>query len=143
MSDSPLSASELAEIAKRAESATPGPWERVEGDGIWYNCECAPKIASRHDHRLVGELRDTADLVFIAAARTDIPRLVADLRAARETLERLAQPDEAVVEAAMQAACLDRVGDMLVISPGIPTFWTARMAIAAAIKAAVSVCQET
>jgi hypothetical protein len=42
-------------------------------------------------------------------ARTDIPRLVADLRAARETLARLAQPDEAVLSAMYYAMMDDDV----------------------------------
>jgi hypothetical protein len=138
MSDSPLSATELAEIAKRAEDATPGPWEatedwvhgeqhfwQIEGPGIYYE-------GSKHRNQ-------RGDAEFIAAARTDIPRLVADLRAARKTLKRLAEPGEAVVEAALTEYVGEPPFEDYFGEEGVGPH---RINMASAIKAAVSVCQE-
>jgi len=141
----PLSATELAEIAKRAEDATPGPWEatedwvhgeqhfwQIEGPGIYYE-------GSKHRNQ-------RGDAEFIAAARTDIPRLVADLRAARKTLKRLAEPDEAVVEKYAKECLANQDSQAWVelrgedyaahISAAFVNGWVN------AIEAAVNVCQE-
>ena len=78
-------ADRLDQIAARAEVATTGPWSIVtedgvilalvltdEDDGLWYG-------DSGYDAPITTETGEDAD--FIAAARTDVPALVAALRA--------------------------------------------------------------
>jgi hypothetical protein len=67
---------ELQAIEARAAAATLGPWFG-QSTGIYGN-----------GFQLVGRAPDTAatDLEFIAAARTDIPALVAEVRRLREAL---------------------------------------------------------
>ena len=86
----------LDEVQARADKATPGPWE-VKGngaqpyasDGIVANCET--QIHNDDDEAgLESDERrgfDNAD--FIAAARTDVPKLAAMLRIALDALERV------------------------------------------------------
>jgi hypothetical protein len=84
---------ELDAIEARAKAATPGPWRqgavdkiRVFGDpdgetlapGLG-RCVCIV-------NQWTGEERRDADAAFIAAAREDVPRLVAALREARKQL---------------------------------------------------------
>lgn len=73
----------LPEIEARAERATPGPW-RIEED--W----TAELFAA--DGALIGKFiypHRMHDAVFIAAARSDVPWLCAELRRERERAERL------------------------------------------------------
>ena len=71
----PMTPERLAEIEARAEAATEGPWEawdRGIGFEVHVNAEC-----------LNSEFRETfrqADAEFIAAARTDVPDLLAEVR---------------------------------------------------------------
>lgn len=67
-----ITAAELAEIEARATTATPGPWIAEEDGLVWANRLGDPVSGSTE--------MENAD--FIAAARTDVPRLVAALRAA-------------------------------------------------------------
>ncbi len=83
MNPTPKLAELRAEIEARANAATPGPW--VAG--------AASYQVIHKDGRLVCEMttptsheRDN-DAAFIAAARTDVPRLVAALRRAVEALQ--------------------------------------------------------
>jgi hypothetical protein len=96
----PLTATELAEIAKRAEDATPTvkPSEmRFAAASI--ECEELANCVKCVLCKAADLLTDGAfELELLCEARTDIPRLLADLRAARETLKRLAEPDGAVVD---------------------------------------------
>ena len=80
---------ELAEIEARAEAASSGPWERggkwaetsvYAGDGVM--------VAGQWDYE-EGGISEEADAVFIAHARTDIPALLAHIRAQALTIERL------------------------------------------------------
>ena len=64
-------ADRLDEIAARADAANYGPWE-PDGSHFW-------TPSGRSDFHL-----DPADAEFIAHARTDVPRLVAALRAVDE-----------------------------------------------------------
>lgn len=74
----PLTDSELDAVEQRAAASTPGPWCRlasnsdavVDDDGMYV---CVVPRATADDH----------EIAFIASARTDVPRLVAELRAAR------------------------------------------------------------
>ena len=72
----PMTPERLAEIEARAEAATEGPWEAWDR-GIGFEVHVDGEA-------LNSELRETfrqADAEFIAASRTDVPALVAALRA--------------------------------------------------------------
>lgn len=106
----------LREIEQRAEKATPGPW-CWEAHGEKSNDWTVGYALDENDKPLTGEIRPPdfivetagysepailrklvviehenapgyADAAFIAAARADVPRLVAALRIAVEALER-------------------------------------------------------
>jgi hypothetical protein len=78
-----LSAAELAAIRTRVEQATPGPWQHGDHEGI-YAQGSATAIAHRDSGGTV------ADADFIAAARTDIPRLLAAVETYHEIVAMLA-----------------------------------------------------
>ncbi len=65
----------LAELERLADAATPGPWEPLTpASGKWV-CSLAPGaigMAWRRNH--------TNDAAFVAAARTAIPELIAEVR---------------------------------------------------------------
>lgn len=75
----PMTDAEIREALARAERATPGPWRTMtDGDGN------TAIIQTNHITRDVWQIpRSDEDLEFIAHARTDVPRLAADLLAAR------------------------------------------------------------
>ena len=80
MTTNPLDA-----IQARADAATEGPWEarttgRAGGDH-WYICDDGEAIAHISAQDGINEDQREPDAEFIAAARTDVPRLVAALRA--------------------------------------------------------------
>ena len=84
---------DLDAIEARAEAATPGPWRNEPDTGagrVWVQrgyfrdeADCEPLFSLRGKEAY--EQR-SADADFIARARTDIPALVAELRAAREVV---------------------------------------------------------
>jgi hypothetical protein len=86
MTDEPLTDSELDAIERRCAAASPAPWTAFTGPGIG-----GPDFIRVSDDD--GELdmyveRDGApaareELDFIAAARQDVPRLVAEIRRLR------------------------------------------------------------
>lgn len=78
-----LSADELAAIRMRADQATPGPWQHRDQGDIYVKGSTTT-IA----HRDVGGTDADAD--FIAAARTDIPRLLATVDTYHEIVAMLA-----------------------------------------------------
>jgi hypothetical protein len=71
-----LTPEDLAAIEARCEAATPGPWESLDSqvmrDVRWRRGPIASCLSSYESSQL--------DAKFIAAARTDIPRLLAALR---------------------------------------------------------------
>jgi hypothetical protein len=77
-------ADRLTEIAARADAATEGPWREWTGEhGV------AVETAWSHDEDgadtdLITDWCKPADATFIAAARTDVPALVAALRAVHQ-----------------------------------------------------------
>lgn len=90
-----LSAEELAETRRRCDAAAPGPWRAVEADPAWggigYDvlgldkgtCDCP-------DADDPAMLEDEADAVFIAHAREDVPRLLAEVKRLRNVLSDIA-----------------------------------------------------
>ncbi|WP_432130548.1 hypothetical protein [Streptomyces tendae] len=72
-----LSPEREAEIAARHETATPGPWSANAQIGVVTN-EAGDPLAV-----FGGGEQDRADAAFVAAAREDVPKLLAELAAAR------------------------------------------------------------
>lgn len=71
---------ELKAIEGRANAATPGPWRITESAKEFYGV--ASDVLTVFAPSLDGA--DIDDALFISAARTDVPRLVAALRLAIE-----------------------------------------------------------
>ncbi|MGW4649905.1 hypothetical protein [Kitasatospora sp. NPDC004289] len=101
MSFESLTSHEIDEIEKRAALATPGPWVPVlETRGATGGGSCiqvAPETAEVDDELYISRfvagadirspnIQLDADLDFIAYARSDIPRLIAEVRRLREAL---------------------------------------------------------
>jgi len=115
MTDDRLTDDELAAMAARAEAATPGPWTFEENSELIHP-EGMP-------HAVVGSVwcdgicNCYADIRFIAAARADIPALLAHIRAQDAELARL-RNDLAIIEQGCNspwmtgAAFKDRVADI-------------------------------
>jgi hypothetical protein len=80
---------DLEAIEARAASATRGPWTQrhrdigVEGPNYLQTLAWTARLA---DEGTVG-VRSVADAEFIAHARTDVPALVAEVRALRARIE--------------------------------------------------------
>jgi len=84
---------QLDEIEARAKAATDGPWD-TQAWGDWFpgqEDENLARSVSRGDDEniLVGGPRAIWDAAFIAAARTDVPELVAEVRRLRPLLVEL------------------------------------------------------
>jgi hypothetical protein len=77
---------DLDAIEARAEAATPGPWRQTTSKRGYRDVLQTP---DSYGDRMIAKGCPNADADFIAAARTDIPALVAELRAAREAKERV------------------------------------------------------
>ena len=115
---------DLDRIEALANAATPGPWTTAPDPGCGEVCDCG-ETCSREDHALIArsaaptvglavvlaEERDEANAAFIAAAREDVPALVAELRAARAEIERLRTA--AADERADVVAYMDQVATKL------------------------------
>jgi hypothetical protein len=93
MSDAgPIDDHDLEEIERRAAAATPGPWQEfidarddISGDDFIMTGGMAnhgPDIYVSHENVPA----PAADLEFIAHARQDVPRLVAEVRRLRALL---------------------------------------------------------
>lgn len=78
---------EIKAIEERASKATPGPWMVDQEDQLKVGSRCVPgtnRISFMGD--VYAEMSDSDTAAFIAAARTDVPRLVAALVEARRRL---------------------------------------------------------
>jgi hypothetical protein len=77
-----MTPSELATIEARANAATPGPWSTVDYSPCWviaHDAEGSPAVVAPQCP--IGQAgSDDADLAFIAAARSDVPALIAEVR---------------------------------------------------------------
>lgn len=84
----------LDAMQARCDAATDGPWEREwDTSDQWWTIHGQPNPAKGDDRMVCPEVATlnhredwTADAAFIAAARTDMPRLIAALRALHEKL---------------------------------------------------------
>lgn len=92
MTTNPMTEARLAEIEARAEKATEGPWRAVhrgvgrsaedDGDGF-----LGLEVLGPPDDCQRGQFSRSADARFIAASRTDVPDLVAEVRRLRGLLQ--------------------------------------------------------
>jgi hypothetical protein len=92
----PLTPERIAEIEKRCNAATAGPWFHrqagMEGHGQAYDWIADAEGVGRHSKIIVSResvYGGTPDYSFIAHARTDIPDLVSEVKRLRAELERL------------------------------------------------------
>jgi hypothetical protein len=74
-----MSPDQLAAIEARAQAATEGPWEMDEGSYHVY----------RGEDMICADLYTEPDAAFIAAARTDVPALLALVREQQAKLDRV------------------------------------------------------
>ena len=86
----------LAEIEGRAEAATPGPWVHNGVNGIHTRIGACVAISHVHEDQ-----RRWEDATFIAAARTDVPRMAEALRAVLKALDQLR--DDATYHESMES----------------------------------------
>lgn len=85
----PLTDAEIAEIERKVAATEAGPWCAVPYDG-----SKVPPAGCRYFYITDGRVNLADDVmaeeaVFIASARSDIPRLISDLKAAREALREV------------------------------------------------------
>ncbi|MCX5317460.1 hypothetical protein [Streptomyces sp. NBC_00154] len=121
--DGPLSEADLDAMGKRTTAASPGPWvpwlETRGATGGESFIQVGPGHAEQDDeihvHRIVGarqvlspDRQLDADLDFIAWARQDIARLIAEVRRLRAVLVESDSPDRHASGARGEtlAACL-------------------------------------
>ena len=102
----PLSAAELGAIAERAEMATPGPWHgttvdsvaggAIYGEAGWKVAEATIYPGGWANHpdnpgylpaMPTTHINTDTNAAFIAAARTDIPRLLATVKSMQSALD--------------------------------------------------------
>ncbi|RJQ07718.1 MAG: hypothetical protein C4551_06275 [Bacillota bacterium] len=90
--DTPLTEEELAAIEARANEADPGLWEAVRLSGTDGPCAIrtpygggSTRYGLRYGFRQIYRWENA---VFAAHARTDIDRLVAEVRQSRQTVQR-------------------------------------------------------
>lgn len=83
-----VSDAELAEMEARCEAATPGPWTSyIEGRNHESGCDFIMTGLGDdrgEDIQLIGATH--ADQDFIASARRDVPRLIAEIRRLRKQI---------------------------------------------------------
>ena len=83
----------LAEIAAREAAATPGPW-CTDAWEIYQGTEYMPGLSMWIGETCRGETtceQDRADAAFVAAARQDVPDLLAEVIRLREQLAKVAE----------------------------------------------------
>lgn len=102
----PLTEAELAAIEAREKAATAGPWafdnDKMRGDEIRHGDDVVLR-STMPWHDVTDIECAEADRAFIAAARTDVPRLLADLRAVKRERD-VARATSARLNARAQAA---------------------------------------
>ena len=92
----PLTDSELRAMREREEAATPGPW--------LVPCPADPMTCVYSQHTNIGLCLERDNAFFIAAARTDVPRL----------LDEVARLEAALAEARIHLASARLVGSSFV-----------------------------
>jgi SMC interacting uncharacterized protein involved in chromosome segregation len=85
-----LTKEELEAMRKRAEAATPGPWYvDVFGDEVRSN---------ESDLSVAYDITDEANAEFIAHAREDIPKLLAEIERLNDVIKQLTETTESFLE---------------------------------------------
>ena len=125
----PMTPAERAEIAARAEAATPGPWATESMDGFHYLSHGIGDSLLTVDDDEIGCVENKGDSTFIAHARTDIPRLLAEVERLAAENARLRDASKELLEVAKWAASIRPDHD-------IPAFRAIRDRARAAIDAA-------
>lgn len=87
---------ELAAIEQRASAATPGPWATYRDETwmvVYIDANNGVVVAPEGDNLILS----VADAEFIAAARTDIPALISEIRRLEQAyLEALRMVGDAI-----------------------------------------------
>jgi hypothetical protein len=99
---------DLDTIETRANAATPGPW-CTDSWEIYQGSEYEPGISTWIGETCRGMTsleQDRADAAFVAAARTDVPALLAEVRRLRARVAELEGP-AVEARAALAALCYD------------------------------------
>jgi len=87
--------SELDRLEALASAATPGPWHDDQGSWVYSSnpdaCRAFAMMNAEDTARFyvgacIGESMGTADAAFIAASRSAVPKLIAEVRALRSLL---------------------------------------------------------
>jgi len=94
MTEQPLTDAELDGMEARCNAATPGPWDARPGTYKVYIGSANDDLTFSLQYLHPSDGRRTfaeEDGEFIAAVRTDMPRLLCDLRAARKALREIAE----------------------------------------------------
>jgi hypothetical protein len=92
--DEPITDAELQAMAERVDAASKGPWESfIEGRGHVSGDDFIRIGGPDNDEADMYVYRDRtpasdADLDFIAGARQDVPRLIAEIKRLRSELDR-------------------------------------------------------
>lgn len=93
MSNNEITDEELAAMQARVEATTPGPWrssfegrDHFSGDSVIVTREQEIEIYISADDYAGGGGHFCADLDFIAHARQDVPRLIAEVQRLRALL---------------------------------------------------------
>jgi hypothetical protein len=95
----------LQEIEARANAATPGPWQMEHRGVVAGSCRDVIDIV---DDCAVSGWRDyPANQAFIAAARTDVPELVAEVRRLTAALDAVTAEHAAALDAARREGAED------------------------------------
>lgn len=121
-----LSDDEIAAITARAEKATPGPWDvqrqdEDDGDIVWevWNDKVLRvlKISGKWDS---SNRRARPDAAFIAASRTDIPKLIASHASLKAEVERLREALDAARSFVDATSILDQIDEALKTGENTP-----------------------
>jgi hypothetical protein len=96
-SDDPISDTELHAMQQRADAASKGPWEAfIEGPGDSFSSFIQVGLEDNAGDMYLSRddvcSASTADLKFIAAARQDVPRLIAEVQRLRRELDLATRP---------------------------------------------------
>jgi hypothetical protein len=89
---------DLDAIEARANAATPGPWDFYEeGSTMFVSCGVTQYGEALY---LAGDIENREDATFIAAARSDVPALVAEVRRLARWLRMIADRPDAEMQQA-------------------------------------------
>lgn len=99
MSNKLLTNEEITQIRERAEKATEGPWQYNGIGGVFsahavsyhYAWKNTKEICSLNDGEYIENQNEENDANFIAHAREDIPKLLAEIERLRELLNKAYQ----------------------------------------------------